>query len=133
MVYDNFSRTYSSRRKRYTCHGISHFIFICMHCELWRSMRSSNSVHAEEEVKNDDRFSYVIRPSMLELLSSFHTASPEIAEENDLTSYDDTRKPRCTFKLRCTGRVGRLVANMDNFSEGREDRFTFITQNYPLR
>ena len=96
-------------------------------------MKSIDSVHAEEEVKNDDRFSYVIRSSMLELLSSFHTAGTEIAEENHYTSYDDTRKPRCTFKLCCTGRVGRLVANLDNFSEGREDRFTVITQNYPLR
>lgn len=96
-------------------------------------MKSSNSIHAEVEVKNDDRFSYVIRSSMLELLSRFHTAGKEIDEENDDTSYDDTRKPRCTFKLCCTGRVGRLVANLDNFSEGREDRFTFITQNYPLR
>jgi hypothetical protein len=104
-----------------------------MQCELWRFMKSSsNSVHVEE-VKNDDWFSYVIRSSMLELLSSFHTASTEIAEENDYTSYDDTHKPRCTFKLCCPGRVGRLVANLDNFSEGREDRFTFITQNYPLR
>lgn len=141
--WDTTSTTHSFQSLQHSRRGIRLYFFLCSQCQLWRFKRATDYIYAVEKLKNsldlyppsiyNDRSPCVIRSFEPEPLSSIYTASPEIVEENHYSKYDESVKSGRAFKLRCTGRLSRLVASLDNFSEGRKNRLSIIPQNNSLR